>query len=187
VTKDRQTVTLDASLIVQVDPSQADKTYHEYRDSVVDTLIVPRVLQALKAVTVRYNAADQVLQRDAVQQAMLAEIQHVTVGTGVLVGANALNITNFKYADAYQETLEATAVAQQKRVQAQAELQVAQTQALTKVATARGDADATALSARTVTPKTIQLEWIKKWDGKMPAVMGSGTALLDLNKMLASQ
>ena len=58
----------------------------------------------------------------------------------------------------------------------QAELDTALTGVEAKIAEAKGLAEAQALQKASLTQEYLQLEAIKKWDGKLPQVVGGGTA-----------
>ncbi|WP_164491815.1 prohibitin family protein [Staphylospora marina] len=45
---------------------------------------------------------------------------------------------------------------------------------------AQGQAEANRILQQSLTPSIVQLEWIKKWDGKMPTVQGSGSPLIQM-------
>ncbi|HEY0798932.1 MAG TPA: prohibitin family protein, partial [Candidatus Baltobacteraceae bacterium] len=184
VTSDRQEVKISLALLVQVDPATADRTYDQYRDDLVDQVVMPKVLEAVKTITARYDAATQVRQRGLVQAEMLSYIQHETLGKGVIIPPGALSVTNFAYNQDYQDAIEQTAVSQQNLVKAEADLRVNKIEAEQKVATARGEAESQALLSRTLTPASLQFEFYKHWDGKRPLVMGGGGNILDVSKLV---
>jgi regulator of protease activity HflC (stomatin/prohibitin superfamily) len=185
VTSDRQEVHTSVALLVQIDPSAADKTYDQYRDTIVDQVVMPKFQESVKAITAKYDAAFQVKNRGAVQTEMLAYIQHELANKGVIIGPGALSIINFSYNPSYQQAIEETAVAQQNLTKANAQLKVAQIEAEQRVATARGEAESQALLARTLTPTSLQFEFYKHWDGKLPTVVGSGANILDVSSLLS--
>jgi len=185
VTSDRQEVHTSVALIVQVDPATADQTYREYRDSIVDQVVMPKFQEAVKTVTAKYDAQTQVRNRGLVQAEMLAYVQHELAGKGVIVGPGALSIIDFSYNRDYQDAIEQTAVAQQNLVKAEAQLKVNQIEAQQKVATARGEAQAQGLLARSINANSLQYEFYKHWDGKLPEVVGSGGGtMLDVSGLM---
>jgi regulator of protease activity HflC (stomatin/prohibitin superfamily) len=186
VTSDRQEVKFDMALIVQVDPATADHTYDQYRDAVVDTLVIPKVLEAAKTVTARFTAAEQVQRRGVVQSEMLAYIQHETAGKGVVVPPGALSLTNFEYNQDYQAAIEASAVSQQLAVKARNDLAIAKIDADTAYAKASGQARAQQALSTGITQKSLGYTFLQKWDGHLPSVMGSGTNILDLKSIMGN-
>lgn len=184
VTADRQEVKTSVTLIVQVDPAHADSTYREYRDGLVDSVVMPKFQEAVKTVTAKYDAKTQVVQRGMVQAEMLAYVQHELQNKGVIIGPGALSIINFSYNADYQSAIEATQVSQQNLLKADADLKVARIKAQQRVAEAKGQADSQALLARTITPTTLQNAFLDKWDGHLPTVMGSGQNIMDVSSLL---
>ena len=59
--------------------------------------------------------------------------------------------------------------------QAEFEVKEATQRAQSKIAEAKGLAEAQALQKATLTQEFLQLEAIKKWDGKLPQVSGGGS------------
>ena len=185
VTSDRQEVHISVALLVQIDPATVDQTYRNYRDTIVDQVVMPKFQEAVKTVTARYDAKTQVQNRALVQSEMLAYVQHELAGKGVIIGPGALSVINFAYNDDYQHAIEETAVAQQNLVKAEAQLKVNQIEAEQKVATAHGEAESQALLAHTINANSLQYEFYKHWDGHLPAVVGSNSGnILDVSSFL---
>jgi len=70
-------------------------------------------------------------------------------------------------------------------VKAEAQLKVNQIEAQQKVATARGEAQAQGLLARSINANSLQYEFYKHWDGKLPTVVGSGGGtMLDVGSLM---
>lgn len=183
VTLDRQEVHTSVTLVVQIDPSQAEKVYDQYRDTLIEAVVMPKFQEAVKTVTARYDAQTQVRNRGMVQAEMLAYVQHELNNKGVIVGPGALSIINFAYNNDYQKAIEDTAVAQQNLVKAEAELKVNQIQAQQKVAQARGEAESQALLAKTISDKSLQYEFYKHWDGHLPTVVG-GSNIMSISSLM---
>lgn len=187
VTADRQEVKTSIALTVQVDPAQAEKTYQQYRDTVVDQVVMPKFQEAVKTVTAKYDAKTQVVQRGMVQSEMLTYVQHELQGKGVIIGPGALSIINFAYNDDYQKAIEDTQVAQQHLLQSKAELQVSLIEAQKKIAEANGESQSQKLLAKTITPESLQYQFLKTWNGHLPTVMSSGQNIMDISSLLGKK
>ena len=72
----------------------------------------------------------------------------------------------------YSQAIEAKVIAEQRVKQAEFEVKEATQRAQSKIAEAKGLAEAQTLQKATLTQEFLQLEAIKKWDGKMPQVTG---------------
>lgn len=98
--------------------------------------------------------------------------------------------SNLVYPETFKKAIEAKNNAVQAALRAQNEVKTAEAQAKIKIAKAEGNAQAMLTSAKaeaeanrlkqqTITPMLLQLEWINKWDGKLPSTqLGSGNGLM---------
>jgi regulator of protease activity HflC (stomatin/prohibitin superfamily) len=87
--------------------------------------------------------------------------------------------SNLIYPETFKKSIEAKNNAVQAALRAENEVKTAEAQAKIKVATAEGNAQALLTSAKaeaeanrmkqqTLTPLLIQMEYVNKWDGKLP-------------------
>jgi len=103
--------------------------------------------------------------------------------------------SNLVYPETFKKAIEAKNNAVQTALRAENEVKTAEAQAKIKIAKAEGNAQAMLTSAKaeaeanrlkqqTITPMLLQLEWINKWDGKLPSTqLGSGNGLMyNINK-----
>ena len=181
VTSDRQKVHTTVALIVQIDPAQAPVVYRSYRnvDNVDNQVVIPKFQEAVRTITARYSAPDQIRLRPALRDEMVRFMQSELKDTGIVVHSNSLAIINFAYDPGYQDAIEATQIAQQNLIKSQNELKVAQIDAQKAVAHAQGDAQAARLIAQANNGTSLQKLAIDKWDGHMPQVIsGTGSGLL---------
>jgi prohibitin 2 len=138
----------------------------------------PKILDALKAETAKYEAAEIIANRDKIRSEALKAAQDRLQG---FVEVQDLSIVNVAFSDDYEKAIEAKQVAQQRAEQAKYELQQAEVEADKKVASAKGEAEAIQIrgDALAKNPAVIDLELINKWDGKAPDTLvtnGSGGA-----------
>jgi len=127
----------------------------------------PKIMDALKAETAKYEAAQIIANRDKIRSEALKAAQERLKG---FVEVADLSIVNVAFSDDYEKAIEAKQVAQQRAEQAKYELQQAQVEAEKKVASARGEAEAIQIKGEALAknPAVIELELINKWDGKTP-------------------
>ncbi len=136
----------------------------------------PKILDALKAETAKYEAAQIIANRDKIRSEALKAAQERLSG---FVEIEDLSIVNVAFSDEYTRAIEAKQVAQQRAEQAKYELQQAEVEADKKVASARGEAEAIQIrgDALAKNPSVIELELINKWDGKAPdSLVANGTS-----------
>ena len=186
--KDLQNTFTRVALNYTIDPGEVTKLFQNVgaQDVLTAKVIEPIMSNAVKAVTAHYNAEDLIAQRDTVRGQIEAQIRDALKKYDVDV--QGVNITNFRFSDAYANAIEAKQVAQQNALKATYELQKVQTEAQQRVANAEADAKATVLTAeaqskamalkdKSVTDKILVLNAIDKWDGHYPTTLlmpGSG-------------
>ncbi|MBN6739169.1 prohibitin family protein [Acidithiobacillus sp. MC6.1] len=177
--KDLQDVETTTAVNWNLQPQDAEWIYEHVgtEKSLVQRVIDPAISNAVKAVTAHYNAENLIVERDAVRAAIEAQIRSALKPYRVVV--DSVNITNFSFSPQYSQAIEQKQVAQQKALQATYELQKARVDAQQVVVRAQAQSQAQALLQKTITPEVIQLKAIRKWDGKLPKVVG-GTGVFPI-------
>lgn len=169
---DLQNVTTDVAVNWSIEPTDAGWVYQHLgnESELANKVIAPVVSNALKAVAARYNAEQLIEKRDVVARDVQQQI--VTALAQYRVQVQGVNITNFKFSQAYTQAIEQKQVAQQRALQATYDLQRAKIEAQQEVAKAQGQAQAQKLLQVTLTPEIIQLKAVEKWNGVLPQVVG---------------
>lgn len=152
--------------------------------NVSDKLIMPRVNTILKNEIGQYRAEDLVQSRNALQQHVEEELSTELAEYGVQI--ISLSIVNIDFDDSFEEAVRAKVVAEQEALKAQNKTKEKEEQAKQTVIEAQAEADSNRLiadseayaieiiqEALSKNPQYIDLEKIKKWDGKLPQAMGS--------------
>ena len=96
------------------------------------------------------------------------------------------NVVNFDFSKAFNDAIEAKQVAQQEVETAKQKLAQAQVDAETAIAQAKGQAESQKALKDTgaMTPEYLYYIFLQKWDGKLPAVMGGASPMIDVNSMI---
>ncbi len=81
-------------------------------------------------------------------------------------------IGQFNVPDSVMKALNLKIEATQRAQQRENELREAEAQARKTIAIAQAEADSNKLLERSITPELLRWEAIKKWDGKLPTVVG---------------
>jgi regulator of protease activity HflC (stomatin/prohibitin superfamily) len=100
--------------------------------------------------------------------------------------------SNLIYPETFKKAIEAKNNAVQTALTAENQVKTAEAQAKIKVATAEGNAQAMLTAAKaeaeanrmkqvTLTPLLLKLEWINKWDGRLPNTQVGGSSDIMLN------
>jgi len=167
--KDLQDVTITLAVQTRITKDRASDIYKNFGQEYMSQAI-PKILDALKAETAKYEAAEIIANRDQIRSEALKAAQDRLTG---FVDVLDLSLVNVAFSDDYEHAIEAKQVAQQRAEQAKYELQQAEVEADTKVAAAKGEAQAIEIrgDALAKNPAVIDLELINKWDGKAPETL----------------
>jgi len=173
---DLQEVKITLAVQTRITKENATKIYQNFGLDYMGQA-TPKILDALKAETAKYEAAEIIANRDKIRSETL---KASSARLADFVEVQDLSIVNVSFSDDYEKAIEAKQVAQQRAEQAKYELQQAQIEADTKVASAKGEAQAIEIrgDALSKNPEVINLELINKWDGKAPdtLVTSGGTS-----------
>lgn len=154
-----------------------------------DTIIInPAVQEIVKEVTARYQAEELIAKRDIVAGEISEHLTNRLAKYDLIV--NEINIVNFKFSEAFNQSIEAKQVAQQQALKASNDLKRVEIEAKQKIAQAQAEAESLKLKKQEVTPELVQLKQIEvqekaleKWDGKLPQVTGGATPFIDIQSL----
>jgi len=150
------------------------------------------VYDAFRVVANSYTADELISNRELFENKVRKNLETHLLPEGFVL---AQFTSNLVYPETFKKAIEAKNNAVQSALRAENEVKTAEAQAKIKVATAAGNAQAMLTSAKaeaeanrlkqqTITPMLLQLEWINKWNGRLPETMlgqGSNT-FYGLNK-----
>jgi prohibitin 2 len=182
--KDLQSVHTDLTMNYRVDPSRVLALYRnsptlEYEVSYVQ----PAMFEVFKSVVARYTAEELVTKRQQVSEGILAGLRTKLQGYGLTI--QDINMTNFKFSQAFDAAIEAKVTASQRAEQAERELQRVKFEAEQQIEKARGEAESIAIQAQAVKTnggeQYLRLQAINKWNGVLPTYMGANAPVPFLN------
>jgi regulator of protease activity HflC (stomatin/prohibitin superfamily) len=142
-----------------------------------DKIILPVIRGSLKTVTGQYVADELVGKRELVRQNALKLIRTTLEERGIVT--TNLELTNIDFDDNYERAVEAKAVAVQRAAESKNKTVEIEEQARQKVIEAKAEAESTRIRTEALekSKELIQLEAVRKWDGKLPHYMTSGSPL----------
>jgi regulator of protease activity HflC (stomatin/prohibitin superfamily) len=150
--------------------------YRRPLEDIEEGFLKTAVYDAFRLATNKYTA-DELISNRAVFE---VEVRRLLDGQLLKEGFVINQFTsNLIYPETFKKSIEAKNNAVQAALRAENEVKTAEAQAKIKVATAEGNAQALLTSAKaeaeanrmkqqTITPLLIQLEYVNKWDGKLP-------------------
>ena len=165
--KDLQTVKVTYSCMYAIPQDKVLTLFQKYAGDPFDSLVKPRIEEALKFASSTLTAESIVKQREQVKAVALAEVKKQLEG---LVIVNDLPITNIDLTDMLEKAIEGKQVAEQKALAKEYELQSANKDAEISIAKAKGEAEAIRITGEALakSPTVTLMEAVKKWDGHAP-------------------
>lgn len=146
---DIQEVSVVYTVNYQINKANAQEIYRTIGTEYFDKIVMPKVLEAVKAVFARYTAEDLIASRSDLSK----EIEKILVDDLAMqnVQITATSIENIDFTDAFTDAVEAKQVAEQNKLRAQTEQAQATLEAQAKaerqVIQAKADADASIVAA----------------------------------------
>ena len=182
-TKDMQTVNANIAVNYGVTKETANVLYQTVGKDYEQILIQPAMLESIKSAMAQYTAEELITKRADVSDSILSTLEQKLEGKGF--GITGFNLTNVEFSQAYNDAIEAKAVAQQATEKAKAELEKAQIDNQKKIENAKADAEVMKAQNQEITDRTLALkeleikeQLIEKWDGKYPSTMLGEQGLL---------
>ena len=190
---DLQQVNMDLRVLYRVPEASVVKIYQGYAGDPFDSLVAPRVQEALKEVSALQSAEQIVKNREEIKNKALASAR---LKVGDLLVIEDVVIQNIDLTKDLETAIEAKMVQEQEAAKAKFTQQKAQIEADTVVIKAKGDAESIRIRGEALkqTPAFIDLQIVEKWDGKAPLVVNGGNGgsanillpLSDLQKQRAT-
>lgn len=183
--KDLQTVSSTISVNYRVAAANSASIYKNVGIDFDNVIVKPAIQECVKAVTAQYTAEQLVSDRQIISQKMedslAAKIN--TYGLNIEV----FNIISFDFSEEFNRAIEAKQTAQQNALKAEQDLVRIKVEAQQSIEQAKAEAEAYKLKSQEITESMIRMEYLKKWDGKLPAVISDGTNILDIGGILDTE
>lgn len=210
--KDLQIVNTEVTLGYHVDKEHAMDILVQLNNDAETRVIVPAILESIKAETAQYDVQELVTQRAKVRDGIEARVKARLAPYFII--AESTSITNFAFSQQYEASIEAKQVAEQHaekakndlvriKVEAEQAAATAEGEARSKVANAKGEAESQLIVAKAkaeaqrmqkenITPELLELRRIEllhdKWNGELPTMLvGSGNGLLPTLDVVAAR
>lgn len=144
----------------------------------IEKVISKRIIETTTAVVAKYRAEDLLKQREIVKNQIVADLSKKLVAYNIIV--EDVQITEFKFSDAYAKAIEDKQIAEQSALTAVNNTRTVQEKAKQAIETAKGEAEAIRIQSEAIRENGgqayLDLQAVKQWDGKLPVTMaGNGT------------
>ena len=179
--KDLQTITTKLAVNYKVDGSKASSLYKTVGNSYEETILTPAIQESIKAVMSKYTAEQTITMRNEVSDKCLEEIESKVEKYGIHIAE--FNIIDLDFSKAYNQAIEEKQVAEQKVLTAQQELEKTKIEAEKKIVEAEATNRANELLKQNVTDEVLMKQFIEKWNGELPKVMGQ-ESLFNITDMI---
>jgi regulator of protease activity HflC (stomatin/prohibitin superfamily) len=181
--KDLQTISSVIAVNYKVLNDSSANIYKNIGRNYVDVIITPAIQESVKSVTARYTAEELITKRQQVSEEMREEL--ITKISSYGIEIQVFNIISFDFSAEYNAAIEAKQTAQQNALKAEQDLQRVRVEAEQTVARAQAEADSYKLKSQEITPEILLMNYIDKWDGKLPTmVTGDGSVMIDVSALL---
>jgi prohibitin 2 len=170
---DLQQVNMELRVLYRIPEASVVQIYQGYAGDPFDSLVAPRVQEALKEVTALQSAEQIVKNREEIKSKALAGTR---LKIGSLLIVEDVVIQNIDLSKELETAIEAKMVQEQEAAKAKFTQQKTQIEADTAVIRAKGEAESIRIRGEALkqNPSFIELQVVEKWDGKTPLVVGGG-------------
>ena len=170
---DLQQVKIDLRVLYRVPEKAVVQIYREFAGDPFDSLIAPRVQEAIKEITALLTAEQIVKGREEIKRKALASAAH-KIGTLLIVEDIVVRDINLSHE--LEKAIEAKMVAEQQANQARFTQVQTQVEAETAIISAKGEAEAIRVRGEALRQSPAFLRWkiVERWNGRSPMVVPSG-------------
>jgi prohibitin 2 len=172
---DLQQVNVTLRILYRIPESSVVRIFTEYSGDPFDSLLTPRIHEAIKEVAALQSAEMIVRKREDVKVKALAAAREKV---GSILILEDLVIENILLSKELETAIESKMVQEQEAAKARFTQQKAQIEADTAIIRAKGEAESIRIRAEAIkdNPGLIQLQIVEKWDGRSPLVIGGSGA-----------
>lgn len=182
--KDLQTVSSTIALNYKVRNESSASIYQNVGLDYESIIIAPAIQECVKAVTAKFTAEELITERQSISDQMKELLNEKITSYGIDV--QIFNIISFDFTAEYNAAIEAKQTAQQNALKAEQDLQRVKVEAEQTIAKAEAEAEAYKLKSQELTPEMLIMEYIDKWDGKLPYMVSgeNGSMLIDMTALM---
>ena len=181
---DAQTMDVAMTLQYRIMPDKVTDIAIQYGTlDVLQGRIQSIVIEKTKAVLSSHKAMNIIANRAAISPEVEAAVK-AAVDENYFVSVEAVVLTNIDFSDSFEKAVEEKMVAEQTKLKAdydnETKLAKAKADAEALMIQAKAEAEANELLTKSLTDQVLEAKFYEKWDGKLPQVMGEGSAILDI-------
>jgi prohibitin 2 len=174
---DLQQIRVDLRLLYRIPENSVVKIFQDYDGDPFESLVAPRVQEALKEVAALQSAEQIVKNREQIKTRSL-EIARRKIGP--LIVLEDIVIQNIALTRELEHAIEAKMVQEQEASKSKYFQQRVQIEADTAVIRAKGEAESIVIRGEALkkNPAFVDLQIVERWDGIAPLVIGGKDQVL---------
>ena len=191
--KDASEFKMDPTIAYRINPEKACDIFTKYRKGIEDLengYIRTCIYEAYRTCANRYTSDSLMSNRANFESDVRNRLESSLMSEGFLVEEFTSQITP---PESLAQMINEKNAAVQSALKAENKVKEAEAEAKTKIAEARGNAEAIHIKAdaeayynRTIaaslSPLIVQEDWIEKWNGTVPTVVGGQNMMFDMSK-----
>lgn len=168
---DLQQVFIDVSILYRIPEGSVVRIYKDFAGHPFDSLIAPRVNEAVKEITALHTAEGIVKKREEIKTKAL-DLARRKIGDILII--EDLVIQNISLSKELEHAIEQKMVQEQEAAKAKYIQQKAEIEANTAVIRAKGEAESIRIRGQALRENSnlIELQIVEKWNGVSPLVVG---------------
>lgn len=174
---DLQQVRVNLRVLFRIPEGSVVKLFQDYYGEPFESLIAPRVQEALKEVAALQSAEQIVKNREQIKTRAL-ELARQKIGALLVI--EDIVVQDIALTKELESAIEAKMVQEQEAAKSKYLQQRAQIEADTAVIQAKGEAESIRIRGKALkeNPAFVDLKIVDKWDGLTPLVIGGGDGLV---------
>jgi prohibitin 2 len=178
--KDLQLVRMKTVINYHLDYTKVNEIFTKVGRDYSAKVIIPVTNEIAKSLVSQYTVENIIVKRaelkDAIEEALRLKLKEY------FVVIESVNLVNVEFTPEFNRVVEAKQIEEQKIKTAEyKKMQAAQNKEAV-ILEAEGESRRQELIRATVNPQIVSLEWIKKWDGKLPVTMLGDKTVMMLNQ-----
>lgn len=175
-TNDLQNVSTTVAVNYHLNSNAVGEIYSKIGLANIEPVISKRIIETTTAVVAKYKAEDLLKQRELVKNQIVAQLNKTLTPYHITI--EDVQITEFRFSDAYSKSIEAKQIAEQAALTAINKTRTVKEEATQAIEKAKGEAEAIRIQSEAIKQnggkEYIELKAIEAWDGKLPNTMLSG-------------
>lgn len=170
---DLQQVVVDLRVLFRIPESSVVKLFQQYQGDPFQSLVAPRVQEALKEAAAQQSAEQIVKNREQIK---VRALELARKKAGDLLVIEDIVIQDIALTQELERAIEQKMVQEQEAAKAKYIQQRAQIEADTAVIKAKGEANSIRIRGEALkeNPAFVELQIVDRWDGISPLVIGGG-------------